>query len=126
VPLEKVWKTAGDFTKSPNPAFSIEIVNRGDDKKMGVGCERKIQAGKTVFHERLTAIDPPNSYSYEMLSGAPVKYQRGKVELNSVGDSTNIKWSAEFSPKHPGSGWLIKLVTRRLYNKFIDELEKIK
>jgi hypothetical protein len=126
VPLEKVWPIAGDFTKSPDPKLPIKIVNKGDSTKMGVGCERKIQSGKTIFHERLTSIDPPNSYSYEMLSGSPVKYQRGKVEFKSVGDSTHVKWSVEFSPKYPGTGWLFRLVTRKFYNKFIDEMERIK
>ncbi|GIM29142.1 hypothetical protein CPJCM30710_18080 [Clostridium polyendosporum] len=78
-PLEKVWLIAGDFTKSPEPALPIEIVNKGDDTKMGVGCERKIYSGKAIFHERLEAIDPLNSITYILISGAPVKHYLGKV-----------------------------------------------
>lgn len=126
VPLEKVWPIAGDFTKSPDPTLPIEIVVQGDETKMGVGCERKIRSGKTVFHEQLISIDPPNSYSYKMLFGSPVKYQNGKVEFMAVGKSTQINWTVNYAVKYPGTGWVFRMVTKKYYNKFIDELEKIK
>lgn len=126
VPLEKLWPTAGDFTKSPDPSLLIKIVKKGDETRLGVGCERQIYSGKTIFHERLNSIDPPNSFSYEMLSGSPTKYQRGKVWFKAVGESTHIKWETEFAPKIPCTGWIIKLVTKRFYNKFIDEFAKIR
>jgi len=126
VPLEKLWPIASDFTKSPDPALPVTIVNRGDETKMNVGCERKIQSGKTVFHERLTSIDPPNFYTYEMLSGSPAKYQRGRVEFKPVGEATHVKWSVDYAVKYWGTEWIFRMVIRKFFNKFFDEMEKIK
>lgn len=124
VPLEKVWAVAGDFKKSPDPSLPITIVNDGDEN--GIGCERVIKSGKSEIRERLENIDPPNSYTYVMLSGAPVKQYTGKAEFSSLDGGTFIKWSVAFVPKMPGTGWIIKRVTIKNYNKFIDELEKLK
>ena len=125
IPLEKVWSVAGDFTKSPDPSLPITIIKEGEDSNR-IGCERQIKSGKTIIHERLVAIDPPNSLTYIMLSGAPVKQYLGKVTLTAEGDTTIIKWSSVFTAKVPGTGWIVKMVTKKNYNKFIDELEKIK
>jgi hypothetical protein len=125
IPLEKVWSVAGDFTKSPDPFLPITIVKEGEDSNR-IGCERQIKSGKAIFHERLVAIDPPNSLTYIMLSGAPVKQYLGKVALFAEGDITLIKWTAVFTAKVPGTGWIIKMTTKKNFNKFIDELEKIK
>jgi len=126
VPLEKVWAIAGDFTKSPDPSLPIAIVKKGDELNFGIGCERHIKSGRAVIHERLEAVDPCHSYTYAMLSGAPVKRYLAKVEFFAEGEGTHIKWSVDFIPKIPGTGGIIKSVIKKSYNKFIDEFEKIK
>jgi len=123
-PLDKVWAIAGDFSKSPDTSLPTEIVCKGDEANGRVGCERKIKMGALLVHERLDAIDPPNSYTYSMLSGSPVKYYRGKVAFTAEGENTRIRWSVEFAPKIPGTGWLINKINIKNYKHFIDELEK--
>jgi len=126
VPLDKVWPQASDFTKSPDPKLPLTIIKTGDATKMGVGCERKVKIGLLIFHERLTYISPPDYYTYEILSGPPVKYQKNRVEFSQKDDSTNIRWMTEFKTKYPFTGWILKLTNRIYYNRFIDELERIK
>ncbi len=123
-PLEKVWRAASDFTKSPDPSCPIEIVKKGDDSAGGVGCERKIKIGRLVVHERLEAVDPPHSYTYSMLSGGPYKSYLGKVELTAEGESTRIRWATSFVSRYPGISWIINKVNIKNYNKFIDVLEE--
>jgi hypothetical protein len=125
-PLKKVWLAAGDFKRSPLQSLPIEIVKEGDASRHGIGCERKITSGKRVIHERLISIDPPYSYEYEMLSGIPAKRYYGKVELRTAGSSTSVKWSAEITPKYPGTGWIIRMITGRNFVKFLNELENIR
>lgn len=126
VPLVKVWPVAGDFTRSPDPRLPLKIIKSGDSSRVGVGCERKVKIGPLIFHEKLTSIKPPEYYTYEILSGPPVRFQRNRVEFSQLGDSTEITWMTEFNVKYPFTGWILKLTNRIYFNRFIDELEKIK
>ncbi len=127
-PLEKVWEVAGNFGESPGPSIEITVEKEGDPNLNGVGMERTIhflkQKGK--IYERLESFDPPNSFSYSVLSGAPVKSYLGKAEFRTAGDATKVKWSGTFAPIIPGLGWLIGIMSLRSINDFLDELENIK
>lgn len=126
VPLEKVWPVASDFTKSPDPRLPISIIKSGDPMRMGVGCEREVKIGPLTFHERLTSIIPQDHYTYEILSGPPVRYEKNRVEFRREGELTNIRWMTEFKVRYPGSGWILKMTNKSYFNRFIDELEKIR
>lgn len=121
-PLEKVWAIAGDFTKSPDPSLPITIEKKGDGSNFGIGCERAIKSGRSTYRERLVAVEPLKSITYEMLSGAPVRYYLGKVEVSAEGDITCIHWSADFMPKFWGTGWIVKRFITKNLMKFVDEL----
>jgi len=74
--------------------------------------------------ERLDSIDPPKSFAYIILSGAPIKNHSGKAEFIPKGSSTEIRWSGEFSPKIPFTGWICCKVSKGAVNGLIDEIEK--
>ncbi len=122
VPLEKVW-AAADFTKTQGP-YPVTVEKEGDPNLYGLGCQRMIIFDKREVHERLESIDPPNSYTYKILSGSPVKFYLGKAEFIAAGDHTRIRWSGEFVPKIPGIGWIIANSTRKYINTIINEMEK--
>ncbi len=122
-PLENVW-AAADFSKSAGP-YPMEVVNEGDPALNGVGFVRLVTSGKRKVTERLEGIDPPHSYTYTFVDGAPVKKGYiGKAEFFPNGNATQIRWSGAFDPKLPGSGWLIALMTKRIVNKIIDVIEE--
>lgn len=125
VPLEKVWPAASDFTRSPAPSWTVKIIKNGDDKNFGIGSERLVKFGNAVYHERLCSVNPPHAYTYSMLFGAPVKKYMAKVEFFAEENATLIKWSLEYAPKIPFTGWIIKAITIKNYNTFLDDLEKI-
>jgi len=127
-PLEKVWEVAGNYGASPGPSIEITVEKEGDPNVNGVGMERTIHflKQKAKIYERLESYDPPNSFSYSVLSGAPVKSYFGKAEFSAAGDATKVKWSGTFAPKIPGLGWLIGIMSLRSINDFLDELENIK
>ena len=124
LPAEKVWEIAGNFTKSPGPGVLVEVEKQGDPDAHGVGAIRAITIGKVRVRERLDSIDPPKSFAYTILSGAPIKNHSGKAEFIPKGSSTEIRWSGEFSPKIPFTGWICCKVSKGAVNRLIDEIEK--
>lgn len=126
VPLVKVWPVAGDFTRSPDPKLPLKIIKSGDPTRMGVGCERDVKIGPLIFREKLTSISPLKYYTYEIMSGPPVKFQKNRVEFSQQGKSTAITWMTEFKVKYPFTGWILKLTNRFYFNRFIDQLENMK
>lgn len=104
-PLEKVWATA-DFKKSAGP-YPMKVQNNGDPNKNGVGFTRIVTSGKFSVTEQLLEVVPMQYYIYTLLDGVPVKKDyRGKVSFTSQGSDTLLSWSAEFSPKILGLGWV--------------------
>lgn len=124
IPVEKVWEKVGDFTKSPGPGILVDVARQGDPNSDGIGAERIITIGKLRVRERLEAVDPPKSFRYTILSGAPIKAHAGKAEFIPKGNSTEIRWSGEFSPKIPFTGWLCSKISKGGINRLIDEIEK--
>jgi hypothetical protein len=124
LPVEEVWAIAGDFKKSPGPGIIVEVENQGDPASHGVGAIRTITIGKVKVRERLESINAPNSYTYRILSGAPMKDHHAKGEFIPQGASTEIRFTYEFTPKILGIGWLVALMTKKAINRYIDEIEK--
>ena len=126
-PLEKVWEVAGNFGESPGPSIEITVEKEGDPNLNGVGMERTIHflKQKAKIYERLESYDLPKSFSYSVLSGAPVKSYLGQAEFSASGNATRVKWSGTFVSKIPGLGWLIGIMSLKSINNFLDELENI-
>ncbi|MGE5676725.1 MAG: SRPBCC family protein [Pseudomonadota bacterium] len=123
--IGKVWSVLSEFGKAPGPSIQITLVKEGDPEGYGVGCERIVKLGGNEVHERIEEVDPPESFSYVILSGAPVKHYLGTVELFEKDGVTEINWSGEFVPKLPGTAWIIERESKKVINAFIDELDKI-
>jgi hypothetical protein len=126
-PLEKVWEVAAKFGESPGPSIEITVIKEGDPDLNGLGMERTIHflKQKSKVYERLESFNPPNSFSYSILSGAPVKSYLGQAEFSASGNATRVKWSGTFVSKIPGLGWLIGIMSLKSINNFLDELENI-
>jgi hypothetical protein len=92
LPSDQVWAIVSDFTRPPSPAISIEVV------------------------------DAPNSITYSMLSGAPVKDYLGTINVVAQDDATLINWDVKLIPKIPGIGWIVAMVIRKAINRFIDAI----
>jgi len=121
-PLSRVWDAA-DFTKSAGP-YPMEVRDEGNPGKNGVGFTRAVKSGSGTVIERLLSVDPMKCYTYTLAEGAPVKKDYlGMVEFTQVGDVTKITWSATFTPKIPGTGWIGALVIRSIVNKIINFIE---
>jgi hypothetical protein len=123
-PLDKVWEVIGDFMRSPGPSITVIPGKKGDPDLHGIGAERTIKFDRFPILERLESINPPNSLSFSIVSGAPVKSLLLEVELMAMGEATKIKWTGTFIPKSSLLGYFIPIVTRRNINMFLNELGK--
>lgn len=102
----------------------IEVENHGDPASHSVGSIRIITTGKVKVRECLESINPPQSFTCRILSGAPLKDHHAKAEFIPQGASTEIRWTVDFTPKIPEIGWYVPLVTKKAINLYIDELER--
>jgi hypothetical protein len=124
LPIEKVWSLIGDFTKAPGPGITVEVEKEGDRDANGVGTIRRITIGKLCVREILDSANPPYTFTYRILSGAPMKEYLGKVRLEQRESSTIVHWSAELTPKIPFTGWICSKVASDAQHRLIDEVDK--
>ena len=126
LPVDKVWSLIGDFTKSPGPGITVEVEKEGDPKAGGAGTIRTITIGKVCVRELLETANPPHSFTYRILSGAPMKEYLGSVRFEPKENSTIIHWHVDLKPKIPFTGWICRKVAKNASNRLIDEIEKHK
>jgi len=124
ISIEKVWAMIGDFSKAPTPDISVVVEKKGDLKAAGVGTVRRITIGKVCVKEELESANPPNAFTYRILSGAPMKEYRGTVTFTDIGGKTLIRWSADLKPKIPLTGAICCRVAKGAANQLIDSIEK--
>ncbi len=124
LPIEKVWPLIGDFTATPGPGIKVEVEKEGDPNENGAGTIRTITIGKVRVKEILDTANPPNSFTYRILSGAPMKEYYGKVNFEDSDGLTVIHWQADIKPKIPFTGPILVKVTKGAINAIIDAVEK--
>ena len=72
------------------PIFQLMLKKRVIQDANGIGAIRNINIRGAKARERLESIDPPNSFTYSMLSGAPVKAYLGTVNVVAQNGTTLI------------------------------------
>jgi hypothetical protein len=121
--LDDVWKEVSSFG-NPVGTINVTVNNPGDPAKNGVGCDRVITFGNRQIHELIEEVEPKRSFSYSILSGAPVKSYHGQAEFLRNGNRTSVHWSGEFKAKIPGTSWLVARQSKKNINTLINELER--
>jgi hypothetical protein len=90
---------------------AFELERPAADEPEGVGAVRKFRSGRYTIHEQVLELVPERRFSYEMVSGMPLRDYRADIELEPREDGTIIRWRSSFTPKIPGTG---RLTQRRL------------
>ena len=124
LPVEKVWDILGNFTVSPGPEIKVEVEKQGDQANNGVGTIRKLTIGNVCVKEILESANPPNSFTYRVLSGALTKEYKGKVNFKKNGEETIIHLKADIKPIIPFTSPIIIKVAKGAINSILDSLEK--
>ncbi len=123
-PLETVWARLTDHEGMSTwmPLRSVTLSQEGHPDRDGLGARRVMRAVGPPLVEEVVAWDPPTSYEYTLLHGAPIRDHRGRVELSPAGDGTNVVWSIRFRPRVPGTGWLIGAVLKKVIHRSLGKL----
>jgi Polyketide cyclase / dehydrase and lipid transport len=115
-----VYELLADGTTWPtwSPLGSFELERPGPESGESVGAIRVFRTGRVTSRERVAELVPGRRFSYELLSGLPIRDYRADVDLEPAAEGgTEIHWHSSFLPKLPGTGWLI----RRRFTSFIEQ-----
>lgn len=93
---------------------SFWLERAGERESEGVGAIRVFRKGKVTGRDQVAELIPDRRFSYLHLSGLPVRDYRADVDLEPTGDGTRIRWHISFTPKAPGTGWLLRWGIGRL------------
>lgn len=121
---EEVWPRITDHEGMPSwmPLRSVTLEREGAPDRDGIGARRVMRAAGPPIVEEVVAWDPPQSYEYTLVRGAPIRDHLGRVELVSRGDDTEVTWSVRFQPRIPGTGWLIGKLLGAALQRSLDKL----
>lgn len=121
-PPHRVWALLVDTPSWVEWAPLDEItVEHGHD----VGEVRRVRSGRISTIERVTALEPPRRYVYEILSGLPIRGYVAEVLLSPMaGDGTDIHWRSTFQARIPFTGWAIQRLIRRTIRRGAEALAR--
>jgi Polyketide cyclase / dehydrase and lipid transport len=101
-----------------SPIESFELEKPGSDEPEGVGAVRVFRAGRVTGRDTIAELVADRRLAYTHVSNLPIRDYRAAVDLEPTADGTAIRWVAEFAPKIPGTGPLL----RRGLNGFVKGL----
>jgi uncharacterized protein YndB with AHSA1/START domain len=115
-PVEQVWAALAAFDEISTWADDVDHSSWLTDATEGVGSARRVQVGRTVLVERITAWDPPTALAYA-LEGLPpvVGGATNRWDLRSYGGPTAVTLTSVVDPGAKPAGRLVApLLARRL------------
>lgn len=124
VPKSYIWSIVGSYDKSPSKNYNLEITKIGDPENDGIGTERILHNGKRKIYERIVGAKKEEYFEYEILSGMPVKYYKGRAEFFDAGDGTRIVWTGEFMANNFVYDFIVRFLVRQAIVKTIDGLSQ--
>jgi hypothetical protein len=94
---------------------SFELVKEGDGTPEGLGAVRLFTTGRNRSYEEIVELVPDRRLSYALVEphNLPFRSYRADVDL----DGASVRWHSTFTPKIPGTGWLLKLAFTRFLRK---------
>jgi Polyketide cyclase / dehydrase and lipid transport len=117
---EVVYELLADHSTWPawSSIESVELEHAGDPPPEGVGAIRVNKRGRVTGRDQILELVPGKRFKYAALSGLPVRDYIGEVDLSPAPDGgTAVSWHSSFSPKMPGTGWMLQ----RGIRQFLDE-----
>jgi polyketide cyclase/dehydrase/lipid transport protein len=107
-----------------SPIGAFELRRPAADEPEGVGAIRAFRTGRRTTVERIAELVPDRRFSYELVSGLPIRDYRADVDLETDGDTTVIHWHSTFRAKVPGTGWLHERVLTAFIRRCAEGLSR--
>jgi hypothetical protein len=123
-PPEAIYALLKDPATWPawSPMEAAELDCPGADEPYGVGSVRALTHGRVRGLDRVVELVPGKRFSYQHVSGLPVRDYRADVDLAPVCGGTQIDWRSSFRPKYLGTGWFWRLALRRMLRQMASGL----
>lgn len=102
---------------------SAELEQEGREGGESVGAIRVYRFRRAGVsgrsREQILELVPDRKFAYSVLAGVPIRDHRADVDLTPAADGgTDIRWSATWQSKYPGTGPLMRLSIRMIYKSF--------
>lgn len=99
----------------------VTLDREGTDHPSGVGAIRRFAIIPAV-REEIVEFIAPDTMSYTLLGGAPIRNHLGTVTFTADGDQCAITWQAQYEPTIPGTGALIDAVVQWFFRRILHRL----
>jgi uncharacterized protein YndB with AHSA1/START domain len=104
------------------------LEREGEPPPNGVGAIRVLTSVGPPLREEVLAYEPPERFSYKLLSGAPVRDHVGTVQLSAREGGTRMVYAVRTTPTLPVVGaavvGVVKLAIKSLINGVSAESER--
>jgi hypothetical protein len=105
------------------PIDSLALEREGAGEREGIGAVRVLRSGRVTGRDTIAELVENRRFAYTNESSLPVKDYRGTVDLDPLPDGgTALTWVAEFHPKVPGTGALVRRGLDGFVRKLVDGL----
>ncbi len=95
------------------PLRKSVLEREGEPAPNGVGAIRVLSAAGPPLREEVIAYQPPERFSYKLLSGLPVRDHVGTVELSADGVGTKMVYAVRTTPTLPVVGGAVLAVSKQ-------------
>jgi uncharacterized protein YndB with AHSA1/START domain len=106
------------------PMRKSVLEREGEPAPNGVGAIRVLSSAGPPLREEVIGYDPPNRFSYKLLSGAPVRDHVGTVELTPEGDGTRVVYAVVTTPTLPLAGGAVVAVVKQAIKALLNGIAK--
>lgn len=105
-PPEVVFDTITDHRRYSEytPIRRAELERVGDEEPNGKGAIRALHLAGPPMRERVIAYQRPHLFTYELLSGLPVRDHIGTVTVDPAGSGSLMTYRVETTPTVPLAG----------------------
>ena len=106
----------------------MELEREGDPAPNGVGAIRALHSVGPPLREEVLVYEPPERFSYRLLSGAPLRDHVGTVKLEPSATGTTVTYAIRTMPSLPFGGRavvaVVKLSIQQLLGGIATEAER--
>ena len=126
-PLELIWERLADHAGIGDWfCYQGKLLQPGQGHPGGVGAIRQLtRLGERVVEEVVT-FEPLKRMDYRLISGAPVKFHFGRIELSQSADGRVwLDYSIRFAARIPGSQWFLRMLIGGRMRRGVERLKVI-
>lgn len=125
-PPEIVFEVLTDHRRYPEitPLRKAELEREGEPAPNGLGAIRVLSAVGPPMREEVIAYEPPQRFSYKLLSGLPFRDHVGTVELTPLDEGTQVIYAVHTTPTVPVGGFVAMAVLKQAIRQLLGGVAK--